>query len=55
MTNNNTVQQPQRLPNIPKELHSEFKAICAIKGMTMQVAAEIAIRDFIDKLNRKEF
>jgi hypothetical protein len=51
--NNNGVHQTQRLPNIPKELHSEFKAICAIKGMTMQAAAEEAIKDFIDKLNKK--
>ena len=41
----------QRLPFIPKELHTTFKATCAVKGVSMQEASEEAVKDWIDKNN----
>jgi len=39
----------QRLPFIPKKLHTAFKAACAVKGLSMQEASEEAVRDWMNK------
>ncbi|WP_172959772.1 hypothetical protein [Thiomicrorhabdus aquaedulcis] len=37
----------QRLPLIPKELHSEFKMVCVAKNISMQQASEKAIENWV--------
>jgi hypothetical protein len=46
---NNTDNKRQRLPFIPKEIHSQLKVTCAAKGISMQEASEEAILDWIKK------
>ncbi|GAB6071584.1 hypothetical protein JCM30760_26820 [Thiomicrorhabdus hydrogeniphila] len=47
-------KEMQRLPLIPKELHTEFKKLCVEKGFHMKTAAEAAIKDWIQKNKEKE-
>lgn len=37
----------RKLPYIEAELHSKFKAVCAIKGVTMKNAVNQAISDYV--------
>jgi hypothetical protein len=42
-----------RLPPISKSLHSEFKGLCGFRGMSMQEAAGVAIKEWIEKNKTK--
>lgn len=39
----------QRLPNIPKELHTKLKVFCAKKDITMRKAAIDAVKRYLKR------
>jgi hypothetical protein len=51
--NSDKDKEMQRLPLIPKELHTEFKLHCTRDGKTMQSAAIEAIQDYINKMKQR--
>lgn len=49
MTKNPGNNEMQRLPLIEKDLHTQFKAECAMSDKSMQDAAKEAIENWLEK------
>lgn len=50
----NKAVELKRLPSVPKDLHAQFKLECVKRGITMQQAAEEAIKNYINTISQSD-